>query len=310
MTSAPGAGAGGAARRRRAVAGERRRRLAAIRRRTSWATRAWSAPTRMAPWRACARLAALVVQRHQGRRDRRWPRPRGRLRPGAGPGARLPMAPGCWTACPTCPAGWSVTAAWPPTPSASGSGTAAPVRDPAQADGRAGRLPGLDLRQPAPGREPLGTPERMAGGGHPLRENGALLPRRAQSCRHLRLAQELTDLTLPGQKRIIRLQSQGVARFCPGIQGTENAGRFRYSAQVVLTSASASSTSAQSAALTVLSPRHHGPPWRGRCAGPWPAFDPQKNTAQPVGFCFDGELVEISHAVLRRRTTRMFVFCS
>src|SRR4051794_26057588 len=103
---------------------------------------------------------------------------------------------GCWTACLTSRDGWSATAALPPTPSATGSGTSAPDRHPAQAHRRAGRLPALDLRQPALGREPLGATERVAGDRNPLRKNRQVLPRRPLLRRHLRLAQGLTGLSV------------------------------------------------------------------------------------------------------------------
>src|SRR3954463_12867565 len=70
-----------------------------------------------------------------------------------------------------------------------------PTGHPAQAHRRAGRLPALDLRQPALGREPLGATERVARDRNPLRENRQVLPRRPLLRRHLRLAQGLTGLS-------------------------------------------------------------------------------------------------------------------
>src|SRR3954469_23388077 len=72
-----------------------------------------------------------------------------------------------------------------------------PTGHPAQAHRRAGRLPALDLRQPALGREPLGATERVAGDRNPLRKNRQVLPRRPLLRRHLRLAQGLTGLRVP-----------------------------------------------------------------------------------------------------------------
>src|SRR3982750_1921785 len=69
-----------------------------------------------------------------------------------------------------------------------------PPSHPAKAHRRAGRLPALDLRQPALGREPLGATERVARYRNPLRENRQVLPRRPLLRRHLRLAQGLTGL--------------------------------------------------------------------------------------------------------------------
>src|SRR4051812_37022501 len=69
-----------------------------------------------------------------------------------------------------------------------------PTGHPAKAHRCAGRLPALDLRQPALGREPLGATERGAGNRNPLRENRQVLPRRPILRRHLRLAQGLTGL--------------------------------------------------------------------------------------------------------------------
>src|SRR4051812_50196635 len=52
-----------------------------------------------------------------------------------------------------------------------------PTGHPAQAHRRAGRLPALDLRQPALGREPLGATERVAGGPHPRPKKPPSRPR-------------------------------------------------------------------------------------------------------------------------------------
>src|SRR3954469_4776733 len=70
-----------------------------------------------------------------------------------------------------------------------------PTGHPAQAHRRAGRLPALDLRQPALGREPLGATERVAGDRNPLRENRQVLPQRPLLRRYLRLAQGLPGLS-------------------------------------------------------------------------------------------------------------------
>src|SRR4051794_32604695 len=70
-----------------------------------------------------------------------------------------------------------------------------PTGHPAKAHRCAGRLPALDLRQPALGREPLGATERGAGNRNPLRENRQVLPQRPILRRHLRLAQGLTGLS-------------------------------------------------------------------------------------------------------------------
>src|SRR3954469_19793962 len=67
-----------------------------------------------------------------------------------------------------------------------------PPCHPAEAHRRTSRLPSVDLQQPALGREPLGTPERMARGSDPLREDRPILPRRPLPRRYIRLAQELT----------------------------------------------------------------------------------------------------------------------
>src|SRR3954467_11859380 len=63
---------------------------------------------------------------------------------------------GCWTACPTCRDGWSATAALPPTPSATGSGTSAPDR-PSRQSAPTRRLPAR------PGSTPTGTWSRTSG---------------------------------------------------------------------------------------------------------------------------------------------------
>src|SRR4051794_41025947 len=63
---------------------------------------------------------------------------------------------GCWTACLTCRDGWSATAALPPTPSATGSGTSAPDRP--------SRPSAPTRRSPArPGSTPTGTWSRTSG---------------------------------------------------------------------------------------------------------------------------------------------------
>src|SRR3954469_4903720 len=72
-----------------------------------------------------------------------------------------------------------------------------PPCHPAEAHRRTSRLPSVDLQQPALGRKPLGTPERMARGGDPLREDRPILPRRPLPRRYIRLAQELTGLETP-----------------------------------------------------------------------------------------------------------------
>ena len=144
----------------------------------------WVTPEAPAAWLhpgpagGVGRATALV--HNQGLRDRRRPRPGSRLRPGAGAGARV--AAGVRPARP--PAGRARLGGRRPRlglrrlPSAHlGHGRAA--RDPAQAHRRAGDLPGLDLRQPAPRREPVGSPEGVARGRHPLREDRTLLHRRA-----------------------------------------------------------------------------------------------------------------------------------
>src|SRR4051812_37948635 len=73
-----------------------------------------------------------------------------------------------------------------------------PTGHPAQAYRRAGRLPALDLRQPALGREPLGATERVAGDRNPPREKRQILPRRPLLPPPPRLAQGLTGLK-PGR---------------------------------------------------------------------------------------------------------------
>src|SRR4051812_30845912 len=67
-----------------------------------------------------------------------------------------------------------------------------PPCHPAEVHRRTSRLPSVDLQQPALGRKPLGTPERMARGSDPLREDRPILPRRPLPRRYIRLAQELT----------------------------------------------------------------------------------------------------------------------
>src|SRR4051812_33533951 len=69
-----------------------------------------------------------------------------------------------------------------------------PTSHPAKAHRRAGRLPALDLRQPALGREPLGATERVAGDRNPPPEKPQGLPPRPLLRRPLRLAQGLTGL--------------------------------------------------------------------------------------------------------------------
>ena len=59
------------------------------------------------------------------------------------------------------------------------------------------RLPGVDLQQPPPRREPLGTAERMARGRHTLRKDRPLIPRRALPRRYRRLAQVIEALNRP-----------------------------------------------------------------------------------------------------------------
>src|SRR3954470_3587714 len=68
----------------------------------------------------------------------------------------LPMGPGCWTACPTRRNGWLATAALPPIPAATGSGTSAPDRP--------SRQSAPTRRSPArPGSTPTGTWSRTSG---------------------------------------------------------------------------------------------------------------------------------------------------
>src|SRR3954469_4451665 len=74
-----------------------------------------------------------------------------------------------------------------------------PPCHPAEAHRRTSRLPSVDLQQPALGRKPLGTPERMARGGDPLREDRPILPRRPLPRRYIRLAKELTGRSLLGE---------------------------------------------------------------------------------------------------------------
>src|SRR4051794_14748732 len=73
-----------------------------------------------------------------------------------------------------------------------------PTGHPAQAHRRASRLPALDLRQPALGREPLGATERVAGDRNPPREKRQVLPRRPLLRRPPRFAQGLTSLSASG----------------------------------------------------------------------------------------------------------------
>src|SRR4051812_49699475 len=68
-----------------------------------------------------------------------------------------------------------------------------PTGDPAQAHRRAGRLPALDLRQPALGREPLGATERVAGDRKPPREKPPGPPPRPLLLPPPRFAQGLTS---------------------------------------------------------------------------------------------------------------------
>ena len=68
----------------------------------------------------------------------------------------LPMAPGLLDCLPDVPDGWSATAALPPTPSATGSGTSAPDRP--------SRQSAPTRRSPArPGSTPTGTWSRTSG---------------------------------------------------------------------------------------------------------------------------------------------------
>src|SRR3954452_21483097 len=63
---------------------------------------------------------------------------------------------GCWTACLTCRDGWSATAALPPTPSATGSGTSAPDRP--------SRHVGQAVQKPRPHRQFVGLARRQREG--------------------------------------------------------------------------------------------------------------------------------------------------
>src|SRR3954468_12781510 len=98
---------------------------------------------------------------------------------------------GCWTARRAGMGGWRPRPCLRHLPRPD-LGPRRPTGHPAKAHRRAGRLPALDLRQPALGREPLGATERVAGGCNPPRENRQVLPRRPLLRRHLRLAQGLT----------------------------------------------------------------------------------------------------------------------
>src|SRR5919107_238403 len=133
---------------------------------------------------------------HDNLRDCGWPWSRRRLRAGAGPGPRTADGPGA-AGLPARRAGMGGRRPRPclqhlPRPDL---GPRRPTGHPAKAHRCAGRLPALDLRQPALGREPLGATERVAGNRNPLRENRQVLSQRPTLRRHLRLAQGLTGLS-------------------------------------------------------------------------------------------------------------------
>src|SRR3712207_4224585 len=58
------------------------------------------------------------------------------------------------------------------------------------------------------GRGPLGAPQGVARRRQPPRENGTILPRRPPARRHLRLAQELTDLSTTVALPFLRVSAQ------------------------------------------------------------------------------------------------------
>lgn len=128
--------------------------------------------------RRSAARAAATARRRSGSPTAagvRWPSPSRR-----GRRTNCRWRPVCWTGCRRRRSGSSATAASPRTLSASacrGHGRAS--RHPAQAQRGAGRLPGVDLWEPPPRREPVGAAEGVARRRHPLREDRPRLPRRA-----------------------------------------------------------------------------------------------------------------------------------